>query len=112
MKYVVVLADGAADTPVKELLTDRRRLKLQINLLSTAFARHSEVGMVKTVPNNLPPGSDVANLAVFGYDPQKYYTGRSPLEAVSMNVPLELTDTTFRTNLVTLSDAEKITKIK
>lgn len=62
--------------------------------------------MVTTVPQNLPPGSDVANLAVFGYDPQKYYTGRSPLEAVSMGVPLELTDTAFRANLVTLSDAE------
>ena len=65
------------------------------------------MGMVTTVPANLPPGSDVANLAVFGYDPQKYYTGRSPLEAMSMGVHLELTDTTFRTNVVTLSDDER-----
>ena len=105
MKYVVVLADGAADTPVKEL-NGQTPLEAANKPTIDSLARHSEVGMVKTVPNNLPPGSDVANLAVFGYDPQKYYTGRSPLEAVSMNVPLELTDTTFRTNLVTLSDAE------
>lgn len=64
------------------------------------------MGMATTVPGNLPPGSDVANLAVFGYDPQKYYTGRSPLEALSMGVHLELTDTTFRTNVVTLSEDE------
>ena len=105
MKYVVVLADGAADTPVKEL-NGQTPLETANKPTIDSLARHSEVGMVKTVPSNLPPGSDVANLAVFGYDPQKYYTGRSPLEAVSMNVPLELTDTTFRTNLVTLSDAE------
>ncbi|MEG1880091.1 MAG: cofactor-independent phosphoglycerate mutase, partial [Oscillospiraceae bacterium] len=68
------------------------------------IAKLGEMGMVTTVPEGFPPGSDVANLAVFGYDPQKYYTGRSPLEAVSIGVPIELTDTTFRTNVVTLSD--------
>ena len=68
------------------------------------------MGMVKTVPGDLPPGSDVANLAVFGYDPEIYYTGRSPLEAVSMKVPLKLTDTTFRTNLVSLSDEPEYEK--
>lgn len=70
------------------------------------LAALGEMGMATTVPGNLPPGSDVANLAVFGYDPQKYYTGRSPLEALSMGVHLELTDTTFRTNVVTLSEDE------
>ncbi len=103
MKYVVILTDGAADTPVKEL-GGKTPLEAASKPNIDALAKLSEVGMVRTVPDNLPPGSDVANLAVFGYDPQKYYTGRSPLEAVSMNVPLELTDTTFRTNVVTLSD--------
>ncbi|HIV85959.1 MAG TPA: cofactor-independent phosphoglycerate mutase [Candidatus Monoglobus merdigallinarum] len=104
MKYVVILADGAADTPVKEL-GGKTPLEAASKPVIDALAKNSEVGMVRTVPDGLPPGSDVANLAVFGYDPTKYYTGRSPLEAVSMNVPLKLSDTTFRTNVVTLSDA-------
>lgn len=103
MKYVVILADGAADTPVAEL-GGKTPLEAANKPNIDELAKHGEVGMIRTVPDNLPPGSDVANLAVFGYDPQKYYTGRSPLEAVSMEVPLELTDTTFRTNVVTLSD--------
>ena len=103
MKYVVILTDGAADTPVAEL-GGKTPLEAAKKPNIDALAKRSEVGMVRTVPGDLPPGSDVANLAVFGYDPQEYYTGRSPLEAVSMNVPLELTDTTFRTNVVTLSD--------
>lgn len=105
MKYIVVLMDGAADTKVDELggktpLEDANKPNID------RLASMGEVGMVTTVPSNLPPGSDVANLAVFGYDPQKYYTGRSPLEAMSMKVHLELSDTTFRTNLVNLSEDE------
>lgn len=106
MKYVVILTDGAADTPVKEL-GGKTPLETAVKPNIDALARRGEVGMVTTVPEGYPPGSDVANLAVFGYDPQKYYTGRSPLEAVSIGVPLELTDTTFRANVVTLSDDEK-----
>lgn len=105
MKYVVVLMDGAADTPVPEL-DGKTPLETAKKPHIDKLASQGEMGMVTTVPKNLPPGSDVANLAVFGYDPQKYYTGRSPLEAVSMGVPLELTDTTFRANLVTLSEGE------
>lgn len=105
MKYVVVLMDGAADTPVPEL-NGKTPLEAAHKPHIDALAAMGELGMVTTVPKNLPPGSDVANLAVFGYDPQKYYTGRSPLEAASMGVPLKLTDTTFRANLVTLSDEE------
>ncbi len=103
MKYVVILTDGAADTPVDEL-EGKTPYEAADKPTIDGLARLSEVGMVRTVPEGLPPGSDVANLAVFGYDPKKYYTGRSPLEAVSMSVSLELTDTTFRTNVVTLSD--------
>ncbi len=105
MKYIVILCDGAADTPVAEL-GGKTPLEAAKKPNINKLAANGEVGMVTTVPENLPPGSDVANLAVFGYDPQKYYTGRSPLEAMSMGVHLELTDTTFRTNVVTLSDEE------
>lgn len=105
MKYIVILTDGAADTPVAELngMTPFEAAKKPH---IDALAAKGEVGMVTTVPEGFPPGSDVANLAVFGYDPQKYYTGRSPLEAESIGVPLELIDTTFRANVVTLSDDE------
>ncbi len=105
MKYIVVLLDGAADTPV-EALDGKTPLQVAKKPNIDRLATLGEMGMVTTVPENLPPGSDVANLAVFGYDPQIYYTGRSPLEALSMGVHLELTDTTFRTNVVTLSEDE------
>lgn len=105
MKSIVILLDGAADTPVAEL-GNKTPLELAKKPNIDRLAALGEMGMVTTVPNGLPPGSDVANLAVFGYDPQKYYTGRSPLEALSMGVHLELTDTTFRTNVVTLSEDE------
>ena len=105
MKSVVILLDGAADTPVLEL-GNKTPLEVANKPVIDSLAALGEMGMVTTVPENLPPGSDVANLAVFGYDPQKYYTGRSPLEALSMGVSLELSDTTFRTNVVTLSEDE------
>lgn len=105
MKYIVVLCDGAADTPVAEL-GGKTPLEAAKKPNIDRLASMSEMGMVTTVPKTLPPGSDVANLAVFGYDPFEYYTGRSPLEALSMGVHLELTDTTFRTNVVTLSEDE------
>lgn len=106
MKYVVVLLDGAADTPVPEL-DGKTPLEAAKKPMIDFLASKGEVGMVTTVPEGFPPGSDVANLAVFGYDPQKYYTGRSPLEAASIGVPLKLSDTTFRANVVTLSDDER-----
>ena len=109
MKYAVILTDGAADTPVKEL-GGKTPLEAANKPNIDRLAGLGEMGMVKTVPGDLPPGSDVANLAVFGYDPEIYYTGRSPLEAVSMKVPLKLTDTTFRTNLVSLSDEPEYEK--
>ncbi len=105
MKHIVILLDGAADTPVAEL-GGKTPLEIAKKPNIDRLAALGEMGMVTTVPEGLPPGSDVANLAVFGYDPMKYYTGRSPLEALSMGVHLELTDTTFRTNVVTLSEDE------
>ncbi len=70
------------------------------------LAQHSEVGLVKTIPDGIPPGSDAANLSVMGYNPREYYTGRSPLEAISMGINLSDTDVAIRCNLVTLSEDE------
>lgn len=105
MKYLVLLGDGMADLPL-EALSGKTPLEAAETPVIDALAKKGEIGMVKTVPDNLAPGSDVANLAVMGYNPQKYYTGRSPLEAASMGVPLADGDITFRCNLVTLSDDE------
>jgi 2,3-bisphosphoglycerate-independent phosphoglycerate mutase len=103
MKYVVVLGDGMADRPLEEL-GGRTPLQAACKPNMDNLARRGEVGMVRTVPEGMPPASDVANLSVMGYDPAKYYTGRSPIEAVSMGIELEPTDVAFRCNLVTLSD--------
>lgn len=103
MKYVVILGDGMADTPVDKL-GGKTPLQVANKPNIDKLAKNGVVGMVKTVPDNIAPGSDVANLSVLGYDPIKYYTGRSPLEAVSMGINLLDTDVAIRCNLVTLSD--------
>lgn len=105
MKYVVVLCDGMADTPVAEL-GGKTPMMAAHKPNMDHLASLGEVGMVKTVADGLIPGSDVANLSAIGYDPKIYYSGRSPLEAVSMGVPLEDSDVTVRCNLVTLSEDE------
>ncbi|MEM1486355.1 cofactor-independent phosphoglycerate mutase [Oscillospiraceae bacterium PP1C4] len=105
MKYIVMLGDGMADYPVEEL-GNKTPLEAAVKPNMDDLARHGTVGMVKTVPEGMPPGSDTANLSAMGYDPKIYYSGRSPLEAVSMGIHLEADDVTFRCNLVTLSDAE------
>ncbi|NLK86108.1 MAG: cofactor-independent phosphoglycerate mutase [Clostridiaceae bacterium] len=101
MKYVVVLGDGMADYPVPQL-GNRTPLQSAAKPNIDFLAANGETGMVRTIPEGIPPGSDAANLSVMGYDPNKYYTGRSPLEAVSMGVELSPTDLAFRCNLVTL----------
>ena len=106
MKYIVVLGDGMADYPVDEL-GGKTPLECAKKPNIDYLASHGEVGLVKNVPENLAPGSDVANLAAMGYDPQKYYSGRSPLEAVSVGVDMKDTDIIFRCNLVTVTDEEK-----
>lgn len=105
MKYIVILGDGMADYPVKEL-NGKTPLEAANKPYMDMIAGKGECGLVQTIPDGLSPGSDVANLSVMGYDPRKYYTGRSPLEAISMGVDLKPEDTSFRTNLVTLSDEE------
>jgi 2,3-bisphosphoglycerate-independent phosphoglycerate mutase len=104
MKYLIVLGDGMSDYPVPEL-NGKTPLQASIKPFMDRMASLGELGMVKNVPAGLPPGSDVANLSVMGYDPHLYYTGRSPLEAASMGINLGPTDVAFRCNLVTLSDA-------
>lgn len=105
MKYVVILGDGMADLPVPQL-NQKTPLQCAKKPNIDFLAKHGEIGMVKTVPDGIAPGSDVANLSVMGYDPKQYYSGRSPLEAVSMGVALEEADLALRCNLVTLSDEE------
>ena len=103
MKYVVILGDGMADYRMPQL-ENKTPLQYAQKPNIDSLARYAEVGMVKTIPEGIPPGSDAANLSVMGYDPKRYYTGRSPLEAVSMGVNLSDTDLAFRCNLVTLSE--------
>lgn len=105
MKYVVVLGDGMADWKIKEL-DNRTCLETARTPMLDKLAPHSEVGLCKTVPVGFKPGSDVANMSVMGFDPKKFYSGRSPLEAVSMGIKLKSTDVTLRCNVVTLSDDE------
>ncbi|HAP32751.1 MAG TPA: cofactor-independent phosphoglycerate mutase [Firmicutes bacterium] len=102
MKYVVVLGDGMPDYPL-EVLGGKTPLQYARTPWMDRLAQKGELGMVKSIPDNLPAGSDVANLSVLGYDPVRYYTGRAPIEAVAMDVKLAPGDTVFRCNLVTLS---------
>lgn len=105
MKYIVLLCDGMADYSVPAL--DGKTPMICANKPNMDFlAKRSQVGLVKTVADGLKPGSDVANMSVMGFDPKKYYTGRSPLEAVSIGVKLKDDDVTLRCNLVTLSEEE------
>ncbi len=109
MKYVVFLGDGMADFPC-EKLGGKTPLELAKKPNIDNIAKNGIVGLCKTVDDGLSPGSDVANLSVLGYDPLVYYTGRSPLEALSIGVDLKNTDVTFRANIVTLSDDEPYEK--
>ncbi len=100
-KYIILLGDGMADWPHAEL-SGKTCLQAARTPNLDQLATLGEVGMVHTVPEGFPPGSDVANLTVMGYDPRKYYTGRSPLEAASIGVDLGPDDVAYRCNLVTL----------
>ncbi|MDO4748351.1 MAG: cofactor-independent phosphoglycerate mutase [Eubacteriales bacterium] len=103
MKYLVMLCDGMADVPNAQL-NNKTPMQKAYKPCMDSLALKGEVGLVKTVQDGMKPGSDVANLAVLGYDAKKYYSGRSPLEAASIGIDLKSTDVTFRCNLVTLSD--------
>lgn len=103
MKYVVVLGDGMADEPI-ESLGGKTPIEYAKTPTLDVLSKKSEVGMVHTIPDGMKPGSDTANLSVIGYDPKVYYSGRSPLEALSIGVPMEDTDIAIRCNIVTISD--------
>ena len=105
MKYIVVLCDGMADDPLVEL-GGRTPLEAAHTPNMDRLAKTAEIGMVRTVPEGMAPGSDTANLSVIGYDPKKYYSGRSPLEALSIGAEMGADDVSFRCNLVTLSEEE------
>ena len=105
-KYVIVLCDGMADEPLQEL-NGKTPLEAAQTPNMDRLAPLSEIGMVRTVPEGMSPGSDTANLSVIGYDPVKYYSGRSPLEALSIGVDMKEDDVSFRCNVVTLSEEEE-----
>ncbi len=105
MKYIVVLGDGMADYPL-EKLGEKTPLEYAKTPMMDQLAQKSEIGQVHTIPAGMSPGSDTANLSVLGYDPKKYYTGRSPLEALSIGVPMKDTDIAIRCNIVTVSEEE------
>lgn len=101
MKYVILLGDGMADYPLKEL-GGKTPLEFARTPHMDRIASEGTLGLVNTIPSGFLPGSDIANLSVLGYDPRKYYTGRGPLEAASQGVQLGPDDVAFRCNLVTI----------
>jgi 2,3-bisphosphoglycerate-independent phosphoglycerate mutase len=103
MKSIIVLGDGMADYPLDEL-SNQTPLDVALKPNIDFLAQNGIIGMVKTIPDSMSPGSDVANLSVLGYDPLIYYTGRSPLEAVSMGISLNDSELAIRCNFVTLSE--------
>lgn len=105
MKYVVVLGDGMADEPIPEL-GGRTPLACADTPAMDMLSKKSMIGMVSTVPKGMAPGSDTANLSVLGYDPKIYYSGRSPLEALSIGVDMKETDIALRCNIVSITEED------
>lgn len=103
LKYILIVGDGMADYPINELGGKTPLQAANIPNMDK-LAREGIMGIAKTIPEGMSPGSDVANLAVMGYDPQRYYPGRAPLEAASMGISLEPDETAFRCNLVTVEN--------
>lgn len=105
MKYALILGDGMADYPSRAL-GGKTPLEAALTPYMDMMAKRGKLGVVKTVPDGFKPGSDVANLGALGYRAEECYTGRSPLEALSIGIKMEEDDVAVRTNLVTLSDEE------
>src|SRR5436309_8234749 len=104
MKYVVLVPDGGADGPLAEL-DGRTPLEAASMPALARLAARAEVGRAAVIPAGLPPGSDVGNMAILGYDPARFHTGRAPIEAAAMGIELGPDDVAFRCNLVTLDGA-------
>jgi 2,3-bisphosphoglycerate-independent phosphoglycerate mutase len=107
MKYVIVLGDGMADWPI-EKLGGKTPIEYANTPCLDRISKESVIGLVHTIPEGMKPGSDTANLSVMGYNPKKYYSGRSPLEALSIGVPMKDTDIALRCNIVTISEEEDV----
>lgn len=107
MKYVVVLGDGMADEPI-EALGGKTPIAFAETPNLDQLSKKAEIGMVHTIPEGMNPGSDTANLSVLGYNPKKYYSGRSPLEALSIGIDMKDTDIALRCNIVTVSEENDI----
>ena len=105
VKYIIVLGDGMADEPL-EVLGNKTPLQVADKKAMDLLAKDAEIGLACMVPEGMSPGSDTANLSVIGYNPKIYYSGRSPLEALSIGVDMKPTDISFRCNIVTLSEEE------
>ena len=105
MKYLIVIEDGASDYPI-DSLEGKTPLKVANKPALDRIAREGKCGLIQNVPSTLPPGSDVANMSIFGYDPLEYYTGRGPLEAASMGVKVNDGDVIFRCNTITEKDGD------
>lgn len=103
MKYITILGDGMSDEPI-EALGGKTPLAYATTPMMDKLAAAGEIGLAHTIPEGMKPGSDVANLAVLGYYPRDYYSGRSPLEALSIGVDMKTTDVALRCNFVTLTD--------
>lgn len=103
MKYIIILGDGMADEPISGL-DGKTPLEYAFTPMMDELSKLGEIGLVHTIPDGMKPGSDTANLSVMGYDPKIYYTGRSPLEALSIGVDMKPEDIALRCNIVTVSD--------
>ncbi len=103
MKYIILVGDGMADYPISEL-GGKTPLQVANTPNMDLVAKRGISGMVRTIPESMPPGSDVANLSVLGYDPEVYFTGRGPLEAGSMGIKLDNDDVAYRCNVVAVED--------
>src|SRR3954469_21617607 len=103
MKYAIIIPDGAADEPLKEL-GGKTPLEAAHTPNMDAIAKAGRLGTVRTVPDGFESGSDVATMCLLGYDPAVYHTGRAPLEAAAQRIPLAPTDWVFRCNPVTVPD--------
>lgn len=104
-KYVIIIPDGAADNPIEQL-GNKTALEAADKPNMDKISRQGRLGTVRTVPEGMDPGSDVAQMSLLGYDPRKFYTGRAPIEAVARNVQLSPDDWVFRCNLVTFADGK------
>jgi len=102
-KYAIIVPDGAADEPIEQL-GERTAIEAAETPNMDKISSQGRQGLVRTVPEGMEPGSDVAQMSLLGYDPRRYYSGRAPIEAVARNIKLSLDDWVFRCNLVTIAD--------